>query len=447
MITLRPHQIAHADRLETVLRTRAAALDASDTGTGKTYTALEVARRMGISPLVICPKSVSATWTKVGSQMGVKVQAVGYEKARGRGGKSALGEFVAFGRGSLFRFARPVKLVIFDEVHRCGAITSLQAKLLIAARRQCGKVLLLSATAADDPVRMKALGFALDLFDLKEWKWWLFRHGVKPGVWGGFTFTEDPEVRQQVMLKLHHDLFPHRGARMRKSEIAGFPRTHIAPLLLEDADGKADRLCQEIHRLFTLRMTQASAAVEVEDGDERPQASHLEQLLRKRQALELLKVPDMVELATDYAQTSRVVLFAHFRDTLQMLREKLERALGHAVPIIDGTNADEERQSIQAAFQANNVPVLLANAEAGGIALSLHDPTGRVERTALISPGWSARQLKQVLGRVHRDGGAFSQQFLVGFAGTLEERILGVLADRADRIDLLNDGVLHGLLP
>jgi hypothetical protein len=51
-----------------------------------------------------------------------------------------------------------------------------------------------------------------------------------------------------------------------------------------------------------------------------------------------------------------------------------------------------------------------------------------------------------MLGRVHRDGGAFSQQRLVGFADTLEETIVRTLAERCDRIDLLNDGLLHGVI-
>jgi superfamily II DNA or RNA helicase len=168
-------------------------------------------------------------------------------------------------------------------------------------------------------------------------------------------------------------------------------------------------------------------------------------MLRLRQALEALKVPHLVELALDHAQTSRVVIFAHFKDTLQALRQKLEKHFD-AVPIIDGSNTADQRAAIQAEFQANRIPVLLCNAEAGGIALSLHDPTGQVDRTTLISPGWSARQFKQILGRVHRDGGAYSQQRIIGFAGTLEERIVRALAERCDRIDLLNDGLMHGVL-
>ena len=33
-------------------------IDASDTGTGKTYCALSIAKKLNLKPLIICPKSV-----------------------------------------------------------------------------------------------------------------------------------------------------------------------------------------------------------------------------------------------------------------------------------------------------------------------------------------------------------------------------------------------------
>jgi hypothetical protein len=200
----------------------------------------------------------------VGQEMGLEVTAVGYEKARGRskGGRHAsdYGTEVPYGKGSFWRWNEPKEFVIFDEVHRCGGQTSLQSKLLIAARRQCQKMLLLSATAADDPTRMKALGYALDLFEMKDFRWWLLRTGVKPGQWGGFVFAGTPAQRNAVMQRLHGELFPERGARMRKSEIPGFPKTSVEPCMLPDEEGEADKLCAELVRLYQTRLLQAEAA-------------------------------------------------------------------------------------------------------------------------------------------------------------------------------------------
>lgn len=453
MTTLHPHQVPHASALVAALRRQGAALDASDTGTGKTFVAVAVAKALGVVPLVICPKSVVPGWNKAASALGWEVDAVGYEKARGqckvthieraddgepatiRKTESIYGREHKIGTGSQWLWKHPFEAIFFDEVHRCGGMTSLQAKMLIAAKRQAKYVLCLSATATDRPEKMKALGYALGLFEMPKFKWWLMAHGVKPGVFGGFKFTDDVEDQRLAMLKLNQAIFPARGARMRKAEIPGFPKTSIAPLLIEDATGKAAALLEEIRDLYTKRETQARDAAARE--------SVLEMLLRKRQALELLKVGDLADLAVDYAGSSKVVIFCHFKETIAALLKKLPKDFG-PVPVIDGGNSAAGREFIKIEFQRNRYPVLICNAAAGGVGLDLHDPTGAVERTALISPGWSATQLKQVFGRVQRDGGGYSQQLLVGFAGTLEEEILERARANIDNIDLLNDAVFSG---
>ena len=54
---LRDYQVPHAEKIFQSLVNRNYALDASDTGTGKTYVALECCKRLGVVPLVVGPKS------------------------------------------------------------------------------------------------------------------------------------------------------------------------------------------------------------------------------------------------------------------------------------------------------------------------------------------------------------------------------------------------------
>jgi hypothetical protein len=72
----------------------------------------------------------------------------------------------------------------------------------------------------------------------------------------------------------------------------------------------------------------------------------------------------------------------------------------------------------------------------------MHDPFTQRDRTTLISPCCSGRQFKQVVGRVNRDGGGFSQQFVVLFSDTREEEIAARMEAKGYNIDLLNDGDL-----
>ncbi len=51
MISLRPHQIPHAKAVLAALMSGRAALDASDTGTGKMYVACAIAAAFKVTPL------------------------------------------------------------------------------------------------------------------------------------------------------------------------------------------------------------------------------------------------------------------------------------------------------------------------------------------------------------------------------------------------------------
>lgn len=73
---LLPYQIDHTNNLIHSLKTHNRCLDASDTGTGKTYTAAAVCALMHLKPLVICPKSVITNWTNVLTQFGVEYYGI-----------------------------------------------------------------------------------------------------------------------------------------------------------------------------------------------------------------------------------------------------------------------------------------------------------------------------------------------------------------------------------
>lgn len=458
---LKPFQVDHAPRILRALLANLAALDASDTGTGKTFVACAIARHLAMIPLVICPLSTVPAWERAGEAMGCPVEVVNYEKVRGvrkvallkqdlvhkltgkpfhgpltcRLSRSDWGQEIKAGKGSRWEWNRSYEFMIFDEVHRCGGMTSLNSKLLVAARRQAQYVLALSATAASDPRELKALGYALRLFELRGFKWWLLKHGCKPGVFGGFDRSADPAEQQRAMLAINKQLFPGRGARMEKDKIAGFPKTIIACRLISDPTGKAAALSER-------------AAGEWQNllcYDEVHRPNHLAALTALRQKLELLRVDQLVEMAEDFSSTSRVAIFVNYTRTLDLLREKLSRIFHQDIPTIDGTNTPAEREEAIWAFQSNSSPVIVVNNQAGGTGVNLHDPTGQVERTSLISPCYRVPDMMQVLGRVQRADGAFSQQYFVYFAGTREEEIARVIGEGFDNLAALNDAALNGV--
>ena len=55
-------QKEHASNLVTSIALNGFAKDGSDTGTGKTFVALHVAKVLGLEPFVLCPKAVVPSW-------------------------------------------------------------------------------------------------------------------------------------------------------------------------------------------------------------------------------------------------------------------------------------------------------------------------------------------------------------------------------------------------
>lgn len=440
---LKPYQPEHVKKVLRALMYSKCAIDASDTGVGKTYTALCAARVLGVNPLVIGPKATRAGWEDASKHMGVPIEFINYERARGLYVKnnwfnpevfgpsfvermeSKYGYVQPWGSGSMWVWKERADMIIFDEAHRCGGSKSIQGKMLRSARKGADYTLAMSATLADSVLQMKNIGLAMGLFTNKTYMSWLFKHGCKPGIFGGFDVNKDPEVQDQAMKKLHLEIFPKRGARLRRSEIPGFPETLIETKFVYEED--AGDMVNELQELAN---------------------NDLAGYMRVKHDLEMLLIPHIVESAEDSKGDMPVVTFTTFIDTLDRAVYELEKR-GLTVSSIDGRQTgergDRERRRIIDAYQQNQLDALVVNAQAGGAGMSLHDPTGKIGRTADICPLESGRQLKQVLGRVHRSGGAFSLQRIWGFADTAQETILLTSLEKIRSIDALNDGDLDSL--
>ena len=62
---LLPYQIPHKLQMLEAINIRKRVLDASDTGTGKTYVAIALCKELGLEPFIICPKPVIPVWDGV----------------------------------------------------------------------------------------------------------------------------------------------------------------------------------------------------------------------------------------------------------------------------------------------------------------------------------------------------------------------------------------------
>ena len=165
-------------------------------------------------------------------------------------------------------------------------------------------------------------------------------------------------------------------------------------------------------------------------------------MLRARQLSEISKIPSIVEQVEDAVeQGMSVAVFLNFTDSLKAVIEGLSPDI--TVVQIHGQQNADERQSAIEQFQADTARVIVAITQAGGVGVSLHDLHGNHPRISIISPTWSAIDMRQVLGRVWRAGGLTkSIQRLVFAAGTIEEKVASTVEEKLENLDLLNDGEL-----
>lgn len=417
------------------LRRFGVALDASAPGVGKTFIACAAAREGDWKLVVVAPKATLPAWHKVAEGFGVEVLLItNYEAVKL--GKSGLGRF----EGKNFVWNLPWDaLLVIDEAQRCKARKSQNAELLVAARRQRVRTLLCSATAASNPLEMRAIGYALGLHCLADFWQWAIAHGCHKGRFG-FEFSGDHDVLAQ----LHYRIFERSGIgiRLRIADIPGFPETQV---IAEPVDTGREREIQAVYDEMKRELNRAIGVGDSESLDDLAQrmeaakANHLTILLRARQKIELLKANTMAAMAKDaVAEGLAVALIVNFDETI----DALAKALGTEC-VIRGGQKDSSRQKAITRFQSYEEPFIVANIRAGGVGISLHDPTGGKPRLALISPTFSAQDLRQALGRVHRSGGAHSIQRIVFAAGTCEERACEAVEAKLACIDLLNDGDLQ----
>lgn len=386
---------------------------------GKTYVAASVAKRTGQSVLVVCPKVSIPPWNSILRGFGVPVlDAINYEKLRT--GKTPHGHWDPRKK---FQWSLPEgTLLIFDEVHRCKGKDSQNAKMLRDAKGL--PLLLLSATIAENPMELRAVAHLTGLCDWHSYWSWLLRNGCSKGRFG----LEFNKARVDVLAKLHNEFFKVRGSRIRIADLGDqFPETQITAEALDFGD--------TIEKIYT-EMDEELSALEIAAANDKP-AQALTIALRARQAVELCKVPGIVQLAEDFLNDGKsVVLFTNFRATLESLCEKLKTDCA-----IHGSQTAEARQHCLERFQFNQDRVIVVNIQAGGVSLSLHDVHNTNPRVALLCPTYSGTELRQALGRVHRSGGSKSLQRILFAAGSIEEKICARVNAKLKRMDLLNDGI------
>jgi len=432
---LRTWQVPAVSRLVASIQRNGAAIDGSDTGCGKTYCAVAVARELGMRIAVICPKAVISPWIKViKKHFGMIPEFVlNYESVKS-GKYKNIGKWVKVSKVSTReRFewtAHKNTLIIFDESHRLKGLNTQNSEIAIAAKAQGYKILCCSATNCINPLELKAVGYILGLYKKGKWTAYLRENDCDQGRFG-WQFNGD----KTVLAKLHGDLFLERGIRLKREDIPGFPMCEIiaeAYDIDEASEGSIKKIYAEMDRELEMLRIKSKNTAEYK-------INAMVVQLRARQRSELIKVPLFVEMTEEAIEDGMsVAIFVNFSETINALTKRLNTKC-----IVWGENIGDERDKNIESFQEDRSRVIIVNTKAGGAGLSLHDLNGTYPRMSIISPTPSAVDLRQVLGRVWRDGSkSKAVQKVVFVANTAEEETCDRVKEKLENLDVINDGEL-----
>lgn len=432
MTPFAPQQQAIDKQVMALLRDRVA-INACATGTGKTLMALETARAMKTKPLVIAPLSAHATWRQTAEEQNAPIlDVVNLERLRSPNNRKYV---TSSGKGNqrTFRWDLPPDtLVIIDEVHRgCSGVKALTGKMVAMLKPQRIPVLLMSATPFVSPLNMRTTGYLLGLhnYNLGEFYRWCIAHGcVSSPYHSGLIFPASSKAKDS--LASINAAIRDRMVRLTTEDLKEFfGENHLIPELIN----LGERPTEEINRIYEEMKN------EVKNGG--AENNSLVRSLRARQKTELLKVPVIVETAQDFMEEGRSVFIAvNFRDSVDAIRSQL----GCESALVIGDQSAEERGHNVDLFQSDKVHCIVGTCSAGGLSISLHHKHPHQQpRASILSPGFSASEFVQTIGRIYRAGAlSTAVQKVLLAEHTIEEHIFRTLKRKAANLETLTDSDL-----
>jgi SNF2 family DNA or RNA helicase len=419
------YQTLHVYNLVSSLKKNRVIVDGSNTGTGKSYTAIATCAQLKLTPIIICPKTIISMWHRVCQLFNVKPLCItNYESIRNghiiENDKRIKPTFLKINEDGKFKWNLTNNhIVIFDEAHKCKNKKSLNGQLLLSLKN-IANIMLLSATLADTPENFHVFGYMLDFYkDLRRAKNWI--NGI---------VREDISNKNKISC-LYKRIFPSKGSVMTLDD--------ISQKMLEN---QISSECYDIDKEHKQMLNNAYKHIEKEYKTNQT-AESLVKIIKARKIIELVKVPIFCELTEKYlALNKSVVIFVNFTETLNKLTEYFNKE-NIEYGTINGSQTIEERTNIINNFQKDQLRIIICMMQAGGVGISLNDKNGKYARVSLISPSFSSIELVQALGRIYRAGTLTPViQKIIYCADTHEENISKNVNSKIKFLNKLSDNDL-----
>lgn len=404
------------------------------TGLGKTYVSLELIRRARRSCLVLCPKVTLGQWKRSAADVGIEPKLIiNPEKLRTGNQRHVVEKLSEYNWN--WNLLNPGDVVILDESQRYNGYDSQLAYMAANLSRYPVTVLMLTATLADSPLKMRLI---LHLSRLVAWKSF-FQWASSVGCFRDQNINGHPwrppygRIGVQVMSDLNAKLFPEFGVRVRTEDIPDFPEVqNIVDLVTPSPKAQKE-----------IAMAYLALSEELRHPDRAK--NDMTRLLRWRQRIEMEKLTILRELVEDALEDGySVVASFNFTDSLFAFKKLMSR---HDPAMIYGSDDDDrqqktaEREAEKARFQTNATRLMLLTIQAGGVGLSLGDELGGHPRVAFHNLPLNTVDLVQLLGRIHRaDSKTKSVNRIVLVDGVpVEEKVFKILSRKVGNLSALQN--------
>lgn len=459
------YQIEHAEKIKSAILKHSRAIDASETGTGKTYVSIFVCNKLNLTPFVICPKSVKNTWTTLLNEAGYKnneYYVLNYESLKAqkklivydKDKKEYLWNFDAHAE---FKEIKNF-LFIYDEAHRCKNINSINSQILLSLCNYDAKILLLSATLTDKIEYFIPFGKVLKFYKtINDGLVWMSQLNNSPVLINKKIFNEygsrmkiadtdnifknNKIICNSVYVNNHHEIEQKYNIIYKLMENSK-KKIEIPKEVTLDTNTYKNT-CNDTKNdkpIINTKKVQKNIKIVNDDDLTESKPQYLKEIMSLRQDIELLKVNSLCEMTKKYLQQNKsVVIFVNFTNTTVELKKKLNTNC-----VVWGLQKIEERNKAISDFCSDASRIIICNIKAGSEGLSLHDTNGKYPRVSLICPTWSAQELLQALGRIHRATGKTDcVQEIIYCKNTVEESMSVVIQNKINNIKLFNEGKIN----
>jgi SNF2 family DNA or RNA helicase len=336
------------------------------------------------------------------------------------------------------------KAVIADEMHRSKEPKSKQTRALWAASGNADIRFALTGTPVANNV--------LDMWSILHWlspdEWpsktrWIDRMvdtmlnafggmmvlGVKPQMEQEFHAAINPRMRrmlkQRVLPWLPDMMFERRDVEMSTKQAKAYKdmRENMIAELENGDTVVAPSVLTQTTRLHQFASSFAELVVDESTGE--PKAILSEPSCKVDALMDDIKNEDFGEDSVAVAAVSRQLIELL---SARMTKEGIDHGL------ITGAQNEDERQKAIDDFQSGKIKWILFTVQAGGVGVTLT----AARRLVMLQRPWSLVDHKQALDRIHRIGSEIHDSVVIMdyvTEGTIEERVLQVLEEKADNFE------------